>query len=133
MATGQRSNSPAKRKRKTARELRQEREQKFFDKYAAMVIGKPTPKNPLRLLYRAALRHDNPGRAARMFLFWLDGEIPPDGPSESGASDLLDMTDKQKEAVLEVLKWWMTHGRKVDSLLIVMNNIRRQFNLKPGP
>lgn len=113
--------------RKSARRPREWQE---FERIIAVRTGIPAPRNALRKLFRAALHDNNQGRAVRYFLFWLDGEIPPDGPSESGASDLMDLTEKQKEAAFEVLSWWIAFGRRVESLLTVLENIRRQFTPK---
>jgi hypothetical protein len=129
---------PSQRRQRTQNQAakktnRRTREWQEFERVIAERTGVSTPRNAMRRLFRAALHDNNQGRAARYFLFWLDGEVPPDGPSESGASDLMDFTDEQKEAAFEVLRWWITFGRRVESLLTVLENIRRQFTPKTKP
>jgi DNA primase len=91
----------------------------------------PAPRNALRVLFRAASRDDHAGRAARYFLFWLDGEVPPDGPSEDdGASQLLNLLEKQQQAAFEVLQWWLKPGKNMEPILTLQEKIRAQFAAK---
>ena len=72
--------------------------------------------------------------AARYFLFWLDGEASPDGPSEDdGASQLLNLLEKQKQAAFEVLQWWLTPRKNVEPILTLHERIRAQFAAKNSP
>ena len=86
-----------------------------------------SPRNAIKVLMRAACRLDNAGFGARHFLFWLDGETPPDGPNEEGATAMLAMTKKRKEAAVAVLIWWIVLGRNIDAITHLYPKIREWY------
>jgi hypothetical protein len=104
-------------------------------KFLKILIGSApvSPRNALRTLFRAACRSDGNGKAARYFLFWLDGETPPDGPSEEGGSELLSLSEKQKKTAFAVLKWWATPRRNIETLLRLHEKIRARFDAEISP
>ena len=115
--------------RRTPRE-----ERKLLKLYGQLYGRAPvSPRNALRVLFRAACQGDAAGKAARYFLFWLDGEPSPDGPSEDGGSLLMELSAAQKKAAFEVLRWWITPKRKIETLLRLHEKIRARFDAEPSP
>jgi len=98
-------------------------------RYATIISGDapPVPRNALQVLFRAACRPDHAGRAARYFLFWLDGDSPPEVPNQAGANALMDLGEKQQEAMFETLAWWLKPGKNAESLLTIQDKIRGRF------
>ena len=109
-------------------------ERKLLKLYAQLHGPAPvSPRNALRVLFRVACQRDAAGKSARYFLFWLDGETPPDGPSEDGGSLLMNLSENQKKAAFEVLQWWITPKRKIETLLRLHEKIRARFTAKISP
>lgn len=86
-----------------------------------------SPRNAIKVLMRAACKMDHAGHGTRHFLYWLDGENPPDGPNEEGASVLINMTDKQKDAAIAVLKWWIVLGRNIEPIINLYPKIEKWY------